>query len=328
MKHPSIKSRSSIKELKTNTNEEKQKQSVSPSPPTGNENQPEQYKKCVPLEIYEKIFKDKTNLQTQLNKSNITIKEKENEILNLHNTIKLLEKEQLNLKKDISTQETIIHTLKQRIEKLEILVYKQKENLVNKENELMIEKEKLGEFRDNLENFKKLSKFENKQEIIKKDEKIISLKKEIEIQNSKIKFLENRINCIQEKYLKLLSNKKNIEREKLYTTNIKSADKKKDYIINKQINQLAKFKNSLSQGNLHIYDIQKDINNIDPSKYINLKKKINFELNQLNENSKNTPLPTIILEKQKKYSTINNENSRDTKKRNTMKKQGNKKEGI
>ena len=328
MKNPSIKLRSSTKQQKINVNEEAQKQSVPPSPPNKNENQSEQHKKCVPLEIYEKIFKDKVNLQTQLNKSNLTLKEKENEILNLQNTIKQLEKEKSNLKKDIATQETFINTLKEKIEKLEILVYKHKENLMNKENELMVQKEKFDEFRDNLEDFKKLTKFESKQELIKKEEKINLLKNEIEIQNNKNKFLENRINTIQEKYLRLMSNKKNFECEKLYTVNIKAPDKKKEFIINKQIKRLARFKNSLSQGNLNIYDIEKDINKIDASKYANIKEKIEFDLNQLNDNSKNTRLPNIISEKSKKYNTINNENKRVIKKKSSVKfiKQGNKNE--
>ena len=181
-----------------------------------NKNSLENHGKCVPLELYQKVYNDRKELLEKINNFNLIMKQKESEKILLQIKIKKYEKERKNNNTIILNQEKYVNQLNKKIEKFESIIMKCKEEIINKENEIVESKEKMDEFQNDLENYKNLIKLESKQKIDQINEKLILLNKEIELKNNKIDNLEKKYKFLQEKYLKTLNEKKILDQENVY----------------------------------------------------------------------------------------------------------------
>ena len=177
---------------------------------TGNHN------RCVPLNVYKKVYNDKIELLKKVNNFNLILKQKENEIVNLQLKIKKYENEKMNETNILLKQEKHVKQLNKKIEKLESIIIKHKEEIINKENEILESKEKFDEFQNNLEHSKNMFKLDYQKQIEQKNEKINFLSKEIEIKNNKLEKFEKKYKFLQEKYLKTLNEKNILSQENVY----------------------------------------------------------------------------------------------------------------
>ena len=89
------------------------------------------HKKCVPLEIYQKVFNDKQKLLIQLEEINNKLQanisdEKINMISALQNKLKIIEKSNKSLENILIKQEKSVINLKSKIAKYEKLINKKK----------------------------------------------------------------------------------------------------------------------------------------------------------------------------------------------------------
>ena len=201
----------------------------------------EPHGKCVPLELYQKVYNDRKELLTKVNNFNLIMKQKENEKTLLKIKIKKYEKENKHNSTIMLNQEKYVNQLNKKIEKLESIIMKYKEEIINKDNEIMEAKEKLDEFKNNLENYRNIIKLDYKQKIDQINEKLMLVNKELEIKNNKMENMEKKYQFLQEKFLKTLNKKNMAEQESVYKTSNKILKKP---IINKL------FKISQSKDNI------------------------------------------------------------------------------
>ena len=177
---------------------------------------PEKHGKCVPLELYQKVYNDRKELLKKVNNFNLVLKQKENEKIKLEAKLKKYEKDSLNSNIILLNQEKYVEKLNKKIEKLEKIIIKLKEEIISKENEIILSKEKFEEFKNNLENYKNLAKLDYQQKIEQTNNKINLLNKEIELKNNHITNFEKKYKYLQEKYLKTLNQKNMKEQENVY----------------------------------------------------------------------------------------------------------------
>ena len=177
---------------------------------------PEKHGKCVPLELYQKVYNDRKELLKKVNNFNLVLKQKENEKIKLEAKLKKYEKDSLNSNIILLNQEKYVEKLNKKIEKLEKIIIKLKEEIISKENEIILSKEKFEEFKNNLENYKNLAKLDYQQKIEQTNNKINLLNKEIELKDNHIKNFEKKYKYLQEKYLKTLNQKNMKEQENVY----------------------------------------------------------------------------------------------------------------
>jgi hypothetical protein len=177
---------------------------------TGNHN------RCVPLNVYKKVYNDKIELLKKVNNFNLIMKQKESEIMNLQLKLKKYENEKNNEANILLKQEKYVKQLNKKIEKLESIIIKHKEEIINKENEILESKEKFEEYQNNLEHSKNIFKLDYQKQIEQKNEKINFLSKEIEIKNNKLEKFEKKYKFLQEKYLKTLNEKNILSQENVY----------------------------------------------------------------------------------------------------------------
>ena len=181
-----------------------------------NEKSKEIHGKCVPLELYQKVYNDRNELLKKSNNFNLIIKQKEKEKMILQIKIKKYEKEKESNNNILLTQEKYVVELNKKIEKLESAIMKYKEEIFNKEKEILLSKEKFDEFQNNLDNYKNIAKINYEQEIEKLNKKIKKLNNEINLKNNKIENFEKKYKFLQEKYLKALNQKQIKDQENVY----------------------------------------------------------------------------------------------------------------
>ena len=177
------------------------------------------HQRCVPLEIYTKVYKDKQTLLSQIailneelnslnnNKTNKIIKDQNEELKLLDNKCKNLQREKTNIENILLNQENYIDKLNKKIEKLEKEVAQKNEEIIQKDNNIMELNGKLDELNDKINTMKQAFKLSEKKEIMKLNDKISSLMNEVEIKQNKIDFINKRHKHLQIKYVKLLGEK-------------------------------------------------------------------------------------------------------------------------
>ena len=177
------------------------------------------HQRCVPLEIYTKVYKDKQTLLSQVELLNQEINslnsdrsdklKDKNEILKLlDNKCKNLKREKTNIENILLNQENYVDKLKKKIEKLEKQIAQKNEEILQKDNCIMELNEKLEEMNNKINNMKQNFKLNEKKEIMKLNDKIVSLINENELKQNKIDFINKRHKHLQIKYLKLLGENK------------------------------------------------------------------------------------------------------------------------
>ena len=243
------------------------------------------HQRCVPLEIYTKVYKDKQTLLNQVellnqeidkinnNKSN-SLKDKNEEMKMLDNKYKNLQREKTNIENILLNQENYVDKLKKKIEKLENQITQKNEEILQKDNNILELNDKLEELNNKLNNMKQSFKLKEKKEIMKLNDKILSLANEVELKQHKIDFISKRHKHLQIKYLKLLGDKKKIPQDLLpvfkptkdkeifsevnSTTGSKHIETIKSYNSNKKTdninkNNKLKVKKDFSSLNIKLY---------------------------------------------------------------------------
>ena len=173
------------------------------------------YQKCVPLEIYQKVYNDKQKLLEKLDIINNQLKsqlsnEKINIISSLQNKIKIIEQSNKSLETIVLKQEESVINLKAKVSKYEKLLNQRAEDIIKKDNIIDELKEKIGLLIENNKNIRDNIKMIENNEINKMKDIINNLKNELEIKQKKIELNNNKFNNLQIKYLKLFQlNKKN-----------------------------------------------------------------------------------------------------------------------
>ena len=174
--------------------------------------------RCVPLEIYTKVYRDKQTLLNQVeilnqeinslnNNNSNKLKDQNKELKLLDNKCKNLQREKTNIENILLNQENYIDKLNKKIEKLEKEVAQKNEEIIQKDNNIMELNGKLDELNDKINTMKQAFKLSEKKEIMKLNDKISSLMNEVEIKQNKIDFINKRHKHLQIKYVKLLGEK-------------------------------------------------------------------------------------------------------------------------
>ena len=169
-----------------------------------------EHKRCVPLNIYQKVYEDKQKLLSEINVLNTEIKNlNQTKVLSLESEIKQLKRDIENYENALVKQEKYINILKNKISKLEKQISKKNEDIINKDNNIFELKDKINELTHKIQNMKEMFKIDSEQELLSKNEEIIALKNKIEINIKKMEFQEKKFHNLQIKYLRLLKDKKN-----------------------------------------------------------------------------------------------------------------------
>ena len=182
------------------------------------------HQRCVPLEIYTKVYQDKQTLLNQvellnqeinsLNNAKTSKLKDENEILkSLNNKYKNLQREKTNIEEILLNQENYVDKLKKKIEKLERQIFLKNEEIIKKENNILELNDKIEELNNKINTMKQAFKLNEKKEIIKLNDRILSLINEIELKQNRIDFINKRHKHLQIKYLKLLGEKSKITQD-------------------------------------------------------------------------------------------------------------------
>ena len=176
------------------------------------------HQRCVPLEIYKKVYKDKQILLNQvelLNQEinslnsdrNNKLKDK-NDLMKVYdNKFKNLQREKSNIENILLNQENYVEKLKKRIEKLENQLAQKNEEILLKDNNISELNDKIEELKNKINSMKQSFKLTEKKEINNLNDRILSLINDVEIKKSKIDFINKRHKHLQIKYLKLLGEK-------------------------------------------------------------------------------------------------------------------------
>ena len=180
------------------------------------ENRNNNHGRCVPLELYQKVYNDRKELLKKTNNFNLILKQKENEKILLQIKIKKYEKEKENENNILLTQEKYVKELNKKVEKLQSTVMKYKEEIYNKEKEILLSKEQFEEFQNNIDNYNQIAKINYEQEIHKLNKKIKILNNEINLKNNQIQNIEKKYKFLKEKYLKALNHKNSRDQENVY----------------------------------------------------------------------------------------------------------------
>lgn len=212
-----------------------------------------EHKKCVPLQIYQKVYLDKQKLISEINNLNneiINLNKSNDKLPSLQNEIKDLQRNIKNYENALIKQEKYVNILKSRISKLEKQILKKEEEIMSKDNTIFELSDQVNELTHKIQNMKEMNKLEIEQEILSKVDEINMLKNKIEINEKKMEFREKKYQILQNKYLKLLKNSKderdgfvfssydnmnlikNKSRNSYVNTNIFFSSGKKDEIAN------------------------------------------------------------------------------------------------
>ena len=274
-----------------------------------------EHKRCVPLNIYQKVYEDKQKLLSEINNLNTEIKNlNQTKVLSLENEIKQLKRDIENYENALVKQEKYINILKNKISKLEKQISKKNEDIINKDNNIFELKDKINELTHKIQNMKEMFKIDSEQELLSKNEEIIALKNKIEINMKKMEFQEKKFHNLQIKYLRLLKDKKNdnfVLNENFSTVNLI----KNKYSINRRYNSrnienlifnTPSRLNDDKIDNNRIKEIMDniDINNINNNININVNNKAQF--NTIQNNQRYFSPQISLINKNNDDKTLNN----------------------
>ena len=264
----------------------------------------EKHKKCVPLDIYQKVFNDKQKLLDQLENINNKLQsqmpdEKIKLISALQSKIKIIEKSNKSLENIVIKQEKLIITFKSKIVKYEKLINRRNDELLIKENIINELKETIDELIEKNKNIKNNIKINEKNEIIKMNDLINNLKNELEIKDKKLEFSNNKFKILQVKYLKLSKQKKKDESDFLLKLS-------KEQMLNKVKNNYDHFQmKTMENTNCEINNNQTINSNNDL--IINLPKIYENSLSiSINKENNNHSTKNKIINVKKSYNITNN----------------------
>ena len=255
------------------------------------------HKKCVPLDVYQKVFNDKQKLIEQLEEINNKLKNETNEekiniISSLQSKLKIVENSNKTLENILIKQEKAMINLKSKLTKYEKLLNKKSEEILMKDNIINDLKEKIEELIEKNKNLKNIFKLNEKNEILRLNEIINNLKNELELNKKKFEFNNKKFENLQVKYLKLFQQNKKNENEFLLKLT-------KEQLINKTKNN-------------YDYPQMKTMENIN-SQTININTELNINLPKINDNSlsvtvkeKNNSKKNKIINMKKSYNVISN----------------------
>ena len=255
------------------------------------------HKKCVPLDVYQKVFNDKQKLIEQLEEFNNKLKNEANEekiniISSLQSKLKIVENSNKTLENILIKQEKAIINLKSKLTKYEKLLNKKSEEILMKDNIINDLKEKIEELIEKNKNLKNNIILNEKNEMLRLNEIIINLKNELELNKKKFEFNNKKFENLQVKYLKLFQQNKKNENEFLLKLT-------KEQLINKTKNN-------------YDYPQMKTMENIN-SQTININTELNINLPKINDNSlsvtvkeKNNSKKNKIINMKKSYNVISN----------------------
>lgn len=255
------------------------------------------HKKCVPLDVYQKVFNDKQKLIEQLEEINNKLKNETNEekiniISSLQSKLKIVENSNKTLENILIKQEKAIINLKSKLTKYEKLLNKKSEEILMKDNIINDLKEKIEELIEKNKNLKNIFKLNEKNEILRLNEIINNLKNELELNKKKFEFNNKKFENLQVKYLKLFRQNKKNENEFLLKLT-------KEQLINKTKNN-------------YDYPQMKTMENVN-SQTININTELNINLPKINDNSlsvtvkeKNNSKKNKIINMKKSYNVISN----------------------
>ena len=262
-----------------------------------NDIQISKHKKCVPLDVYQKVFNDKQKLIEQLEEFNNKLKneakeEKINIISSLQSKLKIVENSNKTLENILIKQEKAMINLKSKLTKYEKLLNKKSEEILMKDNIINDLKEKIEELIEKNKNLKNIFKLNEKNEMLRLNEIIINLKNELELNKKKFEFNNKKFENLQVKYLKLFQQNKKNENEFLLKLT-------KEQLINKTKNN-------------YDYTQMKTMENVN-SQTININTELNINLPKINDNSlsvtvkeKNNSKKNKIINMKKSYNVISN----------------------
>ena len=261
------------------------------------------HKKCVPLEIYQKVFNDKQKLIEQLEIINNKIQtqmpdDKINLISSLQNKLKIVEKSNKSLENILIKQEKSIISLKSKLAKCEKLLNTKSKELLVKENIISDLKEKIGELIETNKKIKNNIKINENNQYIKMNDIINNLKNELEIKQKKSELQINKYNNLQMRYLKLVNKNKKSENEFLLKLS-------KEHLLSKSKNpyeylQMKTMGNTNEVINNQNNKINNDIN-------LNLPKIFDNNLSiSINNENNNYSLKNKIINEKKHFKTIDN----------------------
>ena len=255
------------------------------------------HKKCVPLDVYQKVFNDKQKLIEQLEEINNKLKNETNEekiniISSLQSKLKIVENSNKTLENILIKQEKAIINLKSKLTKYEKILNKKNEEILIKDNIINDLKEKIEELIEKNKNLKNIFKLNEKNEILRLNEIINNLKNELELNKKKFEFNNKKFENLQVKYLKLFRQNKKNENEFLLKLT-------KEQLINKTKNN-------------YDYPQMKTMENVN-SQTININTELNINLPKINDNSlsvtvkeKNNSKKNKIINMKKSYNVISN----------------------
>ena len=234
-----------------------------------NDIQISKHKKCVPLDVYQKVFNDKQKLIEQLEEFNNKLKNEANEekiniISSLQSKLKIVENSNKTLENILIKQEKAMINLKSKLTKYEKILNKKNEEILIKDNIINDLKEKIEELIEKNKNLKNIFKLNEKNEILRLNEIINNLKNELELNKKKFEFNNKKFENLQVKYLKLFQQNKKNENEFLLKLT-------KEQLINKTKNN-------------YDYPQMKTMENIN-SQTININTELNINLPKINDNS-------------------------------------------
>ena len=227
------------------------------------------HKKCVPLDVYQKVFNDKQKLIEQLEEFNNKLKNEANEekiniISSLQSKLKIVENSNKTLENILIKQEKAMINLKSKLTKYEKILNKKNEEILIKDNIINDLKEKIEELIEKNKNLKNNIILNEKNEMLRLNEIIINLKNELELNKKKFEFNNKKFENLQVKYLKLFRQNKKNENEFLLKLT-------KEQLINKTKNN-------------YDYPQMKTMENIN-SQTININTELNINLPKINDNS-------------------------------------------
>ena len=208
-------------------------------------NASQKHSRCVPLEIYQKVFDDRKKLKLELEEINNKLqinnkKEKKNLIIySYENELKNIQKEKGNL-------EIVNQNQKKNLNNLKNIIMKYEKELNIKDIYINELKSTIKDLNIKMKNVKEELKKERKKEIIKLNEQINKLQNELEIKDQKTEVIKIKFNNLQLKYLKLVHNKKKEEQDNLLKQSINQLNKK---IKNNHNNTNLNLKKSLDTLN-------------------------------------------------------------------------------
>ncbi len=233
-----------------------------------------EHKKCVPLQIYQKVYLDKQKLISEINDLNNEINnlnKNNNKLPTLENEIKDLQRNIKNYQNALIKQEKYVILLKSRISKLEKQIAKKEEEIMNKDNTIFELNDQVNELTHKIQNMKEMYKLDSQQEIMNKMDEINMLKNKIEINEKKMEFREKKYQILQNKYLKLLKNSKD-ERDGFVFSSYDNMNLNKNKSRNSYVNTNIFFssgkKDEIANNNNRMHTIMEtkdegtDINNI------------------------------------------------------------------